>query len=71
MKTYDIDFSGSRVEAIGPRGEFVKTADHFEAVAKFQDQLKAERAKSAALLLRFESALTQLSALVENARKGG
>lgn len=65
MKTYYWTPEDMELDSTGG-GEFVKTAD----VAVLQDQLKAERAKSATLVLRFDQALTSMAALVEQARKG-
>ena len=70
MKTWDIDFSGSRVEAIGPTGEFVKTADHFEAVAEYETALREARAQVDLLQKMRARDLSQMSALVEQLAKG-
>lgn len=70
MKTWDIDFSGSRVEAVGPRGEFVKTSDHFEAVGEYDRQVRDLTAQVKLLQELRARDLTELSALVERLRKG-
>lgn len=70
MKTWDIDFSGSRVEAIGRLGEFVKTADHFETVAMLEENNRWLRAELLKENTRYHRAMTELTALVEQLAKG-
>lgn len=69
MKTYDVLSTGT-YQATGPQGAWVKTSDHFEAVAAYEEkcaQLVREIHKENA---RYHQAMSQLSALVEQLSKG-
>lgn len=71
MKTYEL-CNGVMREVVNrqPGGAFVKTADHFEAVAELETRNAELRRELDHANMRYRGAISQVTALVEQLAKG-